>query len=202
MGMKDFKLDFILKTAIELFMTRGIGDVTIKDIADAAEIGEATVYRYFGTKTNIVVACALSLEKQIYDEFFNLSKGKNGFDKIEIFYNSYLNVFKKSPSHFYFIKEFDAYMCTRGEVSLSDYEKGLDQFKSDFMEAYKLGLTDGSIKPLKQVEVFYFSTTHSLLELCKKLSMKKGVVEQDKTLKKISEIKCLISIILSSIKNA
>ena len=38
--MKDFKLDFILKTATELFMTRGIGDVTIKDIADEAGIGD------------------------------------------------------------------------------------------------------------------------------------------------------------------
>ena len=76
MGMKDFKLDFILKTATELFMARGIADVTIKDIADKAEIGEATVYRYFGSKTNIVVACALGLGKQIYKQFFDLCKRK------------------------------------------------------------------------------------------------------------------------------
>ena len=200
--MKDFKLDFILKTATDLFVTRGISEVAIKDIADKAEIGEATVYRYFGTKTNIVLACALALGKQTYEEFFDLSKGKTGYDKLEIFYNSYLNVFKKSPSHFYFIKEFDAYMCSRGETSLNEYEKNLDLFKQDFMEAYKLGLSDGSVKEIKQIEVFYFSTTHALLELCKKLSMKKGVLEQDKSLKKVSEIKCLINIILSSLKKA
>ena len=200
--MKDFKLDFILKTATDLFVTRGIGEVTIKDIADNAEIGEATVYRYFGTKTNIVLACALALGQKTYEEFFDLSKGKTGYDKLEIFYNSYLNVFKKSPSHFYFIKEFDAYMCSRGETSLNEYEKNLNLFKQDFMEAYKLGLSDGSVKEIKQIEVFYFSTTHALLELCKKLSMKKGVLEQDKSLKKVSEIKCLINIILSSLKDA
>ena len=202
MGMKDFKHDFILQTATELFMTRGIGDVTIKDIADEAEIGEATVYRYFGTKNNIVLASALMLGKKTYEEFFDLSKGKTGFDKIEIFYNSYLNLFKKSPSHFYFIKEFDAYMCTRGEVSLNEYEKSIDLFKSDFMKAYELGLTDGSIKEINQIELFYYSTTHALLELCKKLSMKKDVLKQDKTLKKNAEIKCLVSIIVSSLKNA
>ena len=202
MGMKDFKLDFILNTATELFVTCGIGDVTIKDIADKAEIGEATVYRYFGTKTNIVLACALALGKKAYEEFFDLSKGKTGYEKVEIFFNSYLNLFKKSPSYFYCIKEFDAYMCARGEVSLNEYEKSIDLFKKDFMEAYKLGLSDGSVKEIKQVEVFYYSTTHALLELCKKLSMKKGVLEQDKSLKKNSEIKCLVNIILSSIKNA
>ena len=202
MGMKDFKIDFILQTATSLFMTSGIADVTIKDIADAAEIGEATVYRYFGTKTNIVVASALKLGKETYEAFFDLTKGKTGYDKLEIFYNSYLNVFKKSPSHFYFIKEFDAYMCAHSEISLDEYEKSLDLFKNDFMNAYKLGLSDGSIKEVKQIEVLYYSTTHALLELCKKLSMKKGVLEQDKSLKKNSEIKCLINIILSSLQNA
>ena len=200
--MKDFKRDYILKTATELFMTRAISDVTIRDIADAAEIGEATIYRYFGTKTNIVMASALALGKEVYEEFFDLSKGKTGYEKLEIFYNSYLQIFKMSSSYFYFIKEFDAFMCTRGEVSLVEYENSIDRFKADFMEAYNLGLKDGSIKEEKQIEVFYFSTTHSLLELCKKLSMKKGVIEQDKSLKKVSEIKCLISIILASLKNA
>ena len=201
MGIRDVKLEFILNTATELFMPRSIGDVTIKDIADAAGVGEATVYRYFKTKNNIVLDCALSLGKNVYKEYFDLSKGKTGYAKLEIFYNSYLNIYKKSPSYYYFIKEFDAYMCTRGEVSLLEYEKGLiDQFKVDYLQAYKLGLSDGSIKEIKNIEVFYFSTTHALLELCKKLSMKKGVLEQDKTLKKISEIKCLIKIILSSLE--
>lgn len=200
--MKDFKRDFILKTATELFMTHAISDVTIKDIADALEIGEATIYRYFGTKSNIVMASALALGKEVYEKYFDLSKGKTGYEKLEIFYNSYLQIFEKSSNYFYFIKEFDAFMCARGEVSLVEYENNLDRFKADFMEAYNLGLKDGSIKEEKQIEVFYFSTTHSLLELCKKLSMKKGVIEQDKTLKKVSEIECLIKIILSSLKNA
>ena len=104
--MRDFKRDFILKTATELFMTRAISDVTIKDIADAAEIGEATVYRYFGTKSNIVMASALALGKEVYEEFFDLSKGKTGYEKLEIFYNSYLQIFKKSSSYFYFINLF------------------------------------------------------------------------------------------------
>ena len=201
MGIKDAKNEFILNTATELFMTRNISDVTIKDIADEAGVGEATIYRYFKTKNNIVLACAINLGKNVYKDYFDMSKGKTGYDKLEIFYKSYLNLFKKSPSHFYFVREFDAYMVARGEVSLVDDEKGLvDQFKNVFIEAYELGLADGSVKEVKNVEVFYFATTHALLELCKKLSMKKGVLEQDKTLKKTSEIKCLINVILSSLQ--
>lgn len=201
MGFKDAKIGFVLGVAENLFMTRNISDVTIKDIADEAGVGEATVYRYFKTKNNIVIQCAMNLGKGVFEEYFELSKGKTGLEKLDIFYNAYLKIFKKSPGHFYFIKEFDAFMCSRGEVSLLEYETSLvSQFKDIFMEAYELGLKDGTVKEIKNIDVFYFSTTHSLLELCKKLSMKKGILEQDKALKKTGEIKCLISIILNTLQ--
>ena len=84
--------------------------------------------------------------------------------------------------------------------TLNPYESALDQFKNDFMKAYEVGLKDGSVKPQKDIEMFYFTTTHALLELCKKLSMKE-VLNQDKTIEKTSEIKCLINLILESINN-
>lgn len=201
MGLKDAKKEFIIGVAANLFMQRGISEVTIKDIADKAGVGEATIYRYFVKKTNIVIATAMSLRQNVYCKYFDLSKGKNGFEKIEIFYDSYLSIFKDSSSYYYFIKEFDAYMCAEKKANLQDYEKGVDEFKAAYLSAYKEGVEDGSIKEVKNVDVFYFSTTHALLELCKKLSMSKGVLTQDKTLKKASEIKCLIKIILEALRN-
>ena len=68
------------------------------------------------------------------------------------------------------------------------------------MQAYELGLKDGSIKEQKDIETFYFSTTHALLELCKKLAAKKAVLSQDKHLQKKGEVQCLIDIIVESLK--
>ncbi len=201
MGIKDAKIEFVLKIAEDLFMSKGIADIAIKDIADKAGVGEATIYRYFKSKNNIVLQCALNLGKTIFEDYFDLSKGRTGYDKLELFYNAYLKTFRKKPSHFYFIKEFDAYMCSHGEVSLNEYENGLVRtFENIFMDAYNLGVNDGTVKEIKDIEVFYFSTTHALLELCKKLSMKKDILEQDKDLKKSGEIKCIVNIILSSLK--
>ena len=201
MSIKDAKVEFVLKIAEDLFMSKGIADVAIKDIADKAGVGEATIYRYFKSKNNIVLQCALNLGKSIFDDYFDLSKGRTGYDKLELFYNAYLKTYRKKPAHFYFIKEFDAYMCSHGEVSLNEYENGLVRtFENIFMDAYNLGINDGTVKEIKDIELFYFSTTHSLLELCKKLSMKKDLLEQDKDLKKSGEIKCIVNIILNSLK--
>ena len=200
MGFKDLKTKYIVDVANKLFLERGISDVTIKDIANEAEIGEATIYRHFLKKQNIVLASALSLKERVFEGYFDLSKGKTGFEKVEIFYNSYLNIFKHSPEYFYFINEFDAYMCMEENVSLEEYEKEVDSFKSEYFDAFNEGLKDHSIRKIDSIETFYFATTHSLLELCKKLAVTRALLKQDQNNSKEKEIECLIKIILDSLR--
>ena len=50
MSLKDVKMNFLVDIATDLFICRSIQDVTIKDIAVSAQVGEATIYRYFGKK--------------------------------------------------------------------------------------------------------------------------------------------------------
>ena len=200
MGYKDLKVKYLVDVAAKLFLERGIVVVTIKDIAQEAGIGEATIYRHFQKKQNIVLAVVFMLKEKVLAGYFDLSKGKTGFEKVEIFYNSYLNIFKNSPEYFYFINEFDAYMCMEETTSLDEYEKEIDSFKSQYFEAYEQGLKDQSIRKVDSIETFYFSTTHSLLELCKKLAVTRALLKQDQNGEKAAEIKCLIKIILDSLR--
>lgn len=200
MSFKDLRTRYVVDVATKLFLERGIAEVTIKDIAIEAEIGEATIYRHFLKKANIVLAVVLKLKEKVFGGYFDLSKGKTGFEKVEMFYYSYLRIFEKSPEYFYFISEFDAYMQMEEGTSLEEYEKEVDTFKTQFLEIYSEGIKDGSIKKVDDIEVFYLSTTHSLLELCKKLSAKVAFLKQDKTNKKADELECLIKIILNSLK--
>lgn len=199
MGFKDLKANYIIDTATKLFLERSISEVTIKDIADEAGVGEATIYRYFQKKQNIVLASVLKLKQKVNEGYFDLSKGKTGFEKIEIFYKSYLNIFVDSPEYFRFINDFDAYVTAERDVSLGEYEKEVDSYKAEYLKAYELGLKDGSIKKNDDIETFYFSTTHALLELCKKLAVTQALLEQDKNSKKAAEIECLIKIMLVSL---
>ncbi len=200
MGFKDLKTAFIVEVANRLFLQRGIRDVTIKDIANEAGIGEATIYRHFSKKQNIVLASALSLKEKVFKGYFDLSKGVTGFEKLSIFYNSYLTIFRHSPEYFYFINEFDAYMCMEENISLDEYEEEIDSFKSEYLEAYEAGLKDHSVRKIDSIKTFYFATTHSLLELCKKLAVTRALLKQDQNSEKEKEIECLIEIILASIK--
>ena len=201
MSLKETKINFIVDIATDLFMCRSVNEVTIRDIAISAQVGEATIYRYFGNKQNLVMQAAMKLQNIVSEGFFRLEKGKNGYEKLALFYESYYDIYKKHPNFYKFLNEFDAYIAVEQSEDMNPYESAIDQYKNFYMEAYQLGLKDGSIKEQKDIEMFYFSTTHALLELCKKLAYKKAVLNQDKTIEKDSEIKCLIDIILGSINN-
>ena len=201
MTLKDVKKKFIIDVACKLFLERSINEVTIRDVAQSAGVGEATVYRYFDKKHRIAVAVAEKLQKQVFTEYFSMSADGNGYMQIEKFFQNYVDIFVSSPSFFKFIKEFDAYMLSEGGADSDEYSSGMDLFKNVFFSAYERGIKDGSVKEIKNAETFYFSTTHALLELCKKLSLEHGIIKQDETTDKVAEISELKEIILSYIAN-
>ena len=200
MSLKEAKIKFVVDVATNLFLTDSINTVTIKDIADAAGIGEATIYRYFSNKENIILACINKLMETVARDYFKLSHGKTGYEKLSIFYTSFLDVFKDNPDFFFFLKEFDAYIYAYRIKNLKKYERDISQYKIYFTNAYEMGIQDGSVKEIKNIDLFYYSTTHSILELCKKLSLKRALLTQDKSIKKAAEIQCLIKLILQAIK--
>lgn len=199
MSLKDVKKNFLIDIATDLFICRSIQEVTIKDIAISAQVGEATIYRYFGKKQTLVVLSAMKLQQEVNAETFKLDEGKNGFEKIKIFYLSYLQIFDSHPDFFKFINEFDAFMAGEQGDEMDSYETVVGQYKTAFMKAYEQGIKDGSIKAQNNIEMFYYSTTHALLELCKKLSIKGAVLSQDNVIEKRAQIQCLVDIILSAL---
>ena len=55
----------IVLTAAELFLERGAENVRMTDIADECGIGVATLYRYFGTKSAIMLESGTLLWRDV-----------------------------------------------------------------------------------------------------------------------------------------
>jgi len=55
----------IIAAAIELFSQHGISGVTVDQIAEAADVGKGTIYNYFQTKEDIVVAFMAAFEGKV-----------------------------------------------------------------------------------------------------------------------------------------
>jgi AcrR family transcriptional regulator len=72
----------ILSAAIELFSQHGIDSVTVDQIAAAADVGKGTIYNYFSTKEDIVVAFMAELESRVQVRLRRFIAGNGSLDAI------------------------------------------------------------------------------------------------------------------------
>ena len=80
-------------------------------------------------------------------------------------------------------------------------EVTFDKFYDYFMDAFRTGVADGSVKDKEDPGLFYYATAHAMLELCKKLSVAGDLVRQDSTVDRVAEINELKRVILLSLLN-
>lgn len=201
MSLQDMKKDIISNASLNMFLNKSIKDVTIKDIGKELNIGEATIYRYYKCKENLIVECAIKLEKIVFDNYFKFENLTTGYQKIEAFYNAYYNIFNEHKEYFRFIKEFDSFLIENSKnTDLNEYEDFVDKFKNMYIDAYNQGLSDKSItKKIDNIELFYYTTSKALLELSKKEAIDKEILKSDSLIEKNNLIKELINIILKNI---
>ncbi len=145
--------ELIIKEALEMFYYNGINDTKLSDIAKKCRVGESTVYRYFGTKANLVSKTAVLLWEQmklkvdkvatesLYDE-------KNGIEQIAYCLNVYLNIYKKNQQYYRYLYEFNKYMSSQ-EISTEEHKALLKKrlFVVDYLlAAIEKGKKDGTIR--------------------------------------------------------
>lgn len=177
MSVQQAKIDYIVKVAVDLFLQKGIDAVTIKDVSTVAGVGEATIYRYFSTKQNLVLRAAGRMADDLHATYFNLEGATTGLGKLVAFYQNFLRIYREHPAYYRFIFEFDAMQQVAGE--LDEYESTLLPYMQSYLDAYALGRSDGTVKEMADVRLFYLATTHALMGLCKKLTMDRVVLKQD-----------------------
>jgi len=177
-----------------------MADIKIKDIAYKAGIGEATFYRYFPNRTSLIVACATHLQEDIARKYFVFDENESGYEMLHRFYYRFYEIYNSHPELYKYLSEFDAY-CTRlAHKPLEQYSENFLFFQEAYIKAYKEGVEDGSVREIKNVDDFYFASTHALLSLCKKLAFEGDIVKQDMIVDKTKEVQILVEVCLHYIK--
>lgn len=196
--VKESTRKSIIYAAKELFKQKSIASVTIQDIAREAKVGEATVYRYFGKKIYLAISCASTISDEIASNYLKVNDTDTGFQMIKKFYSVYLNVYEDNKNIFRFVNDFDSYIEQEGIETDDTYETSVDNYKEFFLKAYKKGIEDHTVLKIADPDTFYYSTTISLLNLCKKVS-KKSILRSDELYDGKRLIMNMINIILKSL---
>ena len=201
-SIKEIHKQIIIDKSVKLFIKDGINNVTMTDIAKDIGVGEATLYRYFGRKQNIVLLGAVTLWDTLCKEYLLTDSGLTGYEKMEAFYYAFLKAYKEKREYYSFIYEFDSLLVHEkiDKDLLLEYDKLLKKLGQIWQSYFELGQQDHSIYIPDDPYVFYISSTHAVMNLCKKLAMEVTELKTDNTDIAEQEIEILIKAILKYIK--
>ncbi|MBR1823502.1 MAG: TetR/AcrR family transcriptional regulator [Ruminococcus sp.] len=174
--LKNKRIEKAVSSCAEMFLKYGIDAVRMTDIARESGVGVATIYRYFGTKTGITIAAMTYLWNQMREMFSGIFDSdvflaQTGLKQLRDLMRMYIVIYQAHPSFMRVLSEFDL-MITAENVpkeDLREYERSIINFYPVFEKSYVAGLTDGTVREVPDIQMFYLSFAHSLMELCKKL---------------------------------
>ncbi|MEO3944748.1 TetR/AcrR family transcriptional regulator [Gorillibacterium sp. CAU 1737] len=205
---KELRKEEVIQAAITVFKENGIENTKMTDIAKSAEVGVASIYRYFKTKPELVIEVAIrawEITITAYLKDFDQTEyiARNGIQRVEALLSVFLTLYKEHKEFLRFIEEFDNYMI-KEKISpdrLAVYEKTILNLMPFMMDALEKGKKDGSIKPSVHSEEFYMTLTHALISLCQKLISRNFILTSDQEIDGESQVKLMIDMAIHYISN-
>lgn len=188
-GGKAWKLEKyrgILKTGFQLFSETGIGDVTMSEVAEASGISRATLFRYFPSKMELVIAIGSWKWEEYIDSYSaaNNQKGKErmtGAEGLRFFLDSFLELFRNDGDLLRFNYNFNSYI--RNEVSSAEqrqpYLNVVEKLGRQFHIIYERGRRDGTLRSDIPEETMFSSVVHIMLAAVTRYAVGLVVVYED-----------------------
>jgi AcrR family transcriptional regulator len=145
---------------MELFTRHGIDQVTVEHIADVADLGKGTIYNYFQTKEDIVVAYMVEKESRIQARIARLTASQGSLAGV---LTEYLQLqFRMKRKYHKFVRVFLGQMFAHTEQFLPymmEMQKPIDDnLCALFVRLEKRGLLRADV-PLPDL-VLIFKTIH------------------------------------------
>ena len=160
----------ILESGFRIFAEKGIEKVTMNDIAEAAEIGIASLYRYYPSKPAVVLAVGT----WVWDEFSKENQKKQydqqtadqtGAEMFDFYLESFLDLYREHKDLLRFNQFFNVYLQIEdvSNEQLKGYTDIIDAVEMRFAETYRKGKEDGTLRTDMSAEEMFSVTAHLML---------------------------------------
>lgn len=195
----EVRREEIIQNAIMEFLEKGIDNTKISDIAERAEVGTATVYRYFENKTGLVIACAermwgLHVQDRFSETQAAAYQALSGFQQIRFILEHVGAMLDACPEQLRLLEEFDNFIVREKIPAqrLLRYEAEVGGVRTRLLEAMEKGKQDGSVRTDLDEVLFYFTAMHSLVSLAQKLLLRGDILQSDSEVAPQRQIRNLI----------
>ena len=174
---KNDRMNVAVEAAAKLLLERDVNELKMNDIAEECEIGVASLYRYFGTKSELVIKAGCLLwrsVKSLFDGVFESEyyTDKTGIEKLRELMKVIKVLYISHKDFLRFLDSFDRYILNEpvSAESLEGYRASIMDFYPLFEDAYRCGTEDGTLRTDIDFETMYLAVTHSLMQLSEKFA--------------------------------
>lgn len=215
--LKAQRVQHIIETSFHLFAEQGIDSITMNVIAEKAEIGVASLYRYFVTKEDLAIEVATyawKMEEQTFSASYDNQEYRQltGFQQLKVLLSLFPEALETQAEFFRFVYYFDSFV-KRGNLEqdrLRNYESNISGLKNVVVDAISKGIDDGSIKfrnssndLVKNASVveIYFTVMHSILSMAQKLSLSGKMLFMDSEVEPRRQMELFVNLLLDELGN-
>ena len=185
---KQEKYDHILDVGFKLFAERGIGQVILPEVAKAADVGNATLFRYFPTKTELVIAIAIRRWESFikwHNSLLTSEETQNltGAEYLKFFLDSFLELYRNHKDILRFNYEFNAFVCGAEwtDEQKQPYLQMVDALSRQFHDLYERGMRDGTLNAEIPEQTMFSSVFHIMLAAITRYAVGLAVVNESNT---------------------
>ena len=160
----------LLEKGYELFSTKSIESIGMRDVAKAVGCGSTSVYRYYGSKPDFVVAVAIWKWEQFQEENQKRRpsvnfEGMTAEEIFEFYLDSFLVLYRDHKDLLRFNQFFNVYVQSEhiDKGTLSPYRDMIGRLRERFHDMYLKAEQDKTIRTDEPEEEMFSKTLHLML---------------------------------------
>ncbi|WP_040951794.1 TetR/AcrR family transcriptional regulator [Gorillibacterium massiliense] len=199
------RMQLVINAAEHVFTHKGIEKTTMQDIANQANIGVATVFRFFPKKEKLVVAVATQTLEAVLQSFQSIATMPlSCIQKIGLLFDNFISLLEqKDSSSVKLLENFESYAAqfTEPLEDIGLFNSVYRQISSVFSSIIQQGIQDGSVRPDLPIEKTLTTIMNTFGILARKLSLQKNILVVEPDLNPEEQLAILKHILLSYLSN-
>ena len=165
-----YRRERMMEEGFRLFSEKGVGQVSMMEVAAACRVGVATVYRYFNTKLELVLAIGEAKWNEYAEKVRKLRAEKNADamtagEELSFYLDFYIDLYRNHKDILRFNQELNNYARQEHATAeqLAPYLRSIQAFGVTFHQMYEKGKRDGTLKTDLPEEKLFAATAHIMM---------------------------------------
>ena len=174
----------LMEAGFRLFSQYGIEAVSLQKVADTADVGVATMYKYYQTKEKLVIAISGKVWGEVWQEAL-VQRGPEGFANfsayqiIAFYADQIIRLYQERPELLCFSSNYKTFICHEriAQEQLKEHLSVLEPIRILFHNAYERAKTDGSIRTDLSEQQMFTTVAITMLSVAERYAQ--GIVWAD-----------------------